>query len=222
MHSIISDTSARVLTRICTKIDRVLGLTGVHNKSDTRNTMVASLRQTTVPTMYHGAFTCTRSNSPSSKWRNGGCCSGSVHDQPLSRTQPFCTNFLSNPTLSPLLSSTCSPPVSPFPALMLLYGREMGHCVWSEGPCLRQTCCCTCRGNIRKPYLPVYCGSASKCFKICIKEVLMSWEEIFGVDQGVLLHLIDYLVMLQHCKSVSAPIMNTGIAVDPLLVNYTV
>jgi hypothetical protein len=50
----------------------------------------------------------------------------------------------------------------------------------------------------------------------------MSGEEIFGVDQGVLLHPIDYLVMLWHCTSVSAPVMDTGIAVDPLLVNYIV
>ena len=50
----------------------------------------------------------------------------------------------------------------------------------------------------------------------------MSRKEIFGTDQGVLFHPIDYLVMLQHCKSVSAPIMDTGIAVDPMLVNYIV
>jgi hypothetical protein len=50
----------------------------------------------------------------------------------------------------------------------------------------------------------------------------MFGEEIFGVDQGVLLHPIDCLVMLRHCKSGSAPIMDTGIAVDPLLVNYIV
>jgi hypothetical protein len=48
----------------------------------------------------------------------------------------------------------------------------------------------------------------------------MSRKEIFGINQGVLLHPIDYLVMLRHCKSVSAPIMDTGIAVDPLLVNH--
>ena len=50
----------------------------------------------------------------------------------------------------------------------------------------------------------------------------MSWEKIFGVYQGVLLHPIDYLIMLRHCKSVSALIMDTGIAVDPLVVNYIV
>jgi hypothetical protein len=50
----------------------------------------------------------------------------------------------------------------------------------------------------------------------------MSRKEIFGIDQGVLLHPIDYLVMLRHCKSVSAPVVDTGIAVDPLLVNYIV
>lgn len=129
--------------------------------------MVASLHQTTVPTMYHSALTCPRSNSPSSKWRNGGCCSGSGLDHPFSGTQPVCTNFLSNPTLTPY-----SPPLathlSPFPALMLLYGREMDHCVLSESPCLRQTCCCTSRGDIRKPYLPIYGRTTPKCFKICI------------------------------------------------------
>ena len=50
----------------------------------------------------------------------------------------------------------------------------------------------------------------------------MSGEEIIGVNQGVLLHPIDYLIMLRHCKSVSALIMDTGIAVDPLVVNYIV
>ena len=50
----------------------------------------------------------------------------------------------------------------------------------------------------------------------------MPWEEIVGIYQGVLLHPIDYLVMLWHCTSVSAPVMDTGIAVDPLLVNYIV
>ncbi len=48
----------------------------------------------------------------------------------------------------------------------------------------------------------------------------MSRKEIFGINRGVLLHLIDYLVMLRHCKSVSAPVVDTGIAVDSLLVNY--
>jgi hypothetical protein len=48
----------------------------------------------------------------------------------------------------------------------------------------------------------------------------MPWEEIFGIYQRVLLYPIDYLIMLRHCKPISAPIMDTGIAVDPLLVNY--
>jgi hypothetical protein len=50
----------------------------------------------------------------------------------------------------------------------------------------------------------------------------MSRKEIFGIDQCILLQMIDDLVVLQHCKSVCAPVMNTGVAINSLFMYYVV
>ena len=50
----------------------------------------------------------------------------------------------------------------------------------------------------------------------------MSRKEIFGINQGVLLHLIDDLMVLQHSESVCAPVMNKCVAIDLLFMNNVV
>ena len=50
----------------------------------------------------------------------------------------------------------------------------------------------------------------------------MSRKEIFGINQGILLHSIDDLMVLQHSEFVCAPLMNKCVAIDPLFMNNVV
>jgi hypothetical protein len=50
----------------------------------------------------------------------------------------------------------------------------------------------------------------------------MSRKEIFGINQGLLLHSIDDLMVLQHSESICAPVMTKCVAIDPLFMNNVV
>ena len=168
MRNPVWNTSACVLTHICPIID----LYACQHAYDKHSG----------PKLW-----CVRantSNSPYNGWSTGGCCGGSGH---ITTCVPACISAASNhgacsqrvPACKHATTSSRTqtfhpyPPLlalhlSPCPALMLLCGRIMIHCFRSEGPRLSQPCCCTGRGDIRKPYLPIYGRTTPKCFKICI------------------------------------------------------